>query len=423
MPNTIQVYEYSWLNVGDKFGIGKTVEFKNEHYLLLAKYLDEHSECNFFKIYLNRIRFANYVGVIKVGDLTIEVLPKTDRDDLGSNSWQQILLQMLEISINVKAKVTTFADIRIRKQNVLDAYFELFLKETENLLHHGLVKKYRDQVGDQKFLKGRLIINKQLSKNLIQAQRFFVSSTIYDRDNLYNGILYKTLSCISGLKHSLEITQLSNKLLLDFPECQDVVTNEFLFRKIKYDRKTARYRRAIELAKIILLNYHPDIKGGCNNLLAIMFDMNYLWENYIFHIIQKASTEKNLECMAFAQSSAAFWRHPDKWTLHLVPDIVIQKRDGQIFILDTKWKYDSGTSPEDIRQLFAYGQYFAAKNRYLLYPTNAHTKVEKNDGPFYEPSGKLSLEETCGLIFIDPITEDGKLNLEVGKEILSSLFG
>ena len=74
-------------------------------------------------------------------------------------------------------------------------------------------------------------------------------------------------------------------LLEFFPECKSVKVSEKLFQRLVYSRKTERYRQAIELARIILLNYHPDLKGGSYNILAIMLDMNHLWESYIYYVL------------------------------------------------------------------------------------------------------------------------------------------
>jgi 5-methylcytosine-specific restriction enzyme subunit McrC len=421
--NTIQVYEYSWLIVNEKYGPGKEIIFEEDHYKLLAKYLTNNPGCKYFTVYLNRIRLSSYVGVIKVKNLTIEILPKTDRHVVDENIWQKVLIQMLAISMQVKATTTTHADIVLRNHSVLETYLYLFLKETEVLLHHGLVKKYRTNISNQTALKGKLLIHQHVSKNLVHAEQFFVAHQVYDRDNIYNAILQEALFCISSLSVSDSITKFCNKILLDFPECKPVTISVSLFEKLTYDRKTERYRAAIELARIILLNYHPDIKGGSNNILAIMFDMNLLWESYIFRMIAKARNEEKVKCKVLPQRSASFWKHPDKWTLHLIPDIVVEEDMGDTFILDTKWKYKSDTSIEDVRQMYAYGNYFGAKKRYLLYPDKVKDGVEKREGSFYDVASKKPSEsERCGLVFIDLLKPDKTLNTDIGKRILEEIF-
>lgn len=424
IKSKIQVYEYGWLEVGQEYD---DVEFENGHYLLLAQYLTLNPNCQYFTVYLNKIRFCNFVGVIKVKNLSIEILPKTDRHIVEKNHWQNVLLEMLTISLQVKAKTTTHADIHVRQHSVLETYLQLFLEETEILLHQGLVKKYRNKISNQTALKGKLLIYQQVTKNLVHAERFYVSHQVYDRDNIYNSILEETLHCISSVNASDSISKLAGKLLLSFPECRPVKVSAKLFGRINYDRKTERYKTAIELARIILLNYHADLKGGNNNILAIMFDMNLLWETFIFKMMVTASNDPEISCDVRPQEIEPFWQHPDKWTLHLKPDIVVRKNEVT-YILDTKWKYQKDTSTEDVRQMYAYGNYWGAKKRYLMYPDYVKTEVEKKEGLFYaiktnkHSVSELTVDDHCGLMFVDLLNPDKNLNKNIGKRILEELF-
>lgn len=419
--NSILVYEYGWLEVGLFYGQEKRVMFNQAHYNLLAQYLTKNPSCQYYTVYFNKIRFCNYVGVIKVKDLSIEILPKTDRHTANEKQWQHVLLEMLTISLRVKAKTTTHADIHVRQHSVLETYLQLFLEETQKLLHDGLVKKYRQNISNQNTLKGKLLIHQHVTKNIVHAERFYVSHQVYDRDNIYNSILEQTLYCVNAINASDSINKTTGKLLLDFPECDAVKISEGLFQKLVYDRKTERYKNAIELARIILLNYHPDLKGGNNNILAIMFDMNLLWESYIIKMLSMASHNWETECKINPHEKRGFWEHPNQ-SLHLIPDIIV-RNNGKTYILDTKWKYQKDTTTEDVRQMYAYGNYWGANERYLMYPDKVKNQVDKTKGVFYDPaSKKLSTNNFCGLMYIDLLGTDKNLNKNIGKRILEELF-
>src|SRR5690606_29618809 len=49
----------------------------------------------FYKLINKGIQFNEYVGVIKVGDLTVEVLPKADKSE-DKALWQKTLINMLK---------------------------------------------------------------------------------------------------------------------------------------------------------------------------------------------------------------------------------------------------------------------------------------------------------------------------------------
>lgn len=415
MPNSgknIQVYEWGWLSVDQSIeGI-----FKQHHLDALAQY-EQTTGTEFFRCQYSKIRFNQFVGVIKVGELTIEVLPKTDRHQLQKGDWQQVLLEMLLINLQVEAKTTTLANIHIRQHSVLDTYFQLFLEEAEKLVHQGLIKKYRTNISNQPALKGKLLVHQQVTKNAVHKERFYVAHTVYDQDNVFNFILRAGLECLVKVG-SDSLRRNAEALLLFFPECRKPPINEKLFQTLTYDRKTEGYKRAVELARIILLNYHPDIKGGSNDILAIMFDMNYLWENFIYWSLKRASTGYP-ETQVLGQKSKLFWKKKESWSMRLKPDLLIQGPE-KTWIIDTKWKYQSKVTPDDLRQLYAYLNYFQSNEGYLLYPDREPDNVRMESGDYWLPLGNEKSNLSCGLMFADLI-KDGKLNKEIGVEILNAI--
>jgi 5-methylcytosine-specific restriction enzyme subunit McrC len=420
---TIYVYEHDWLAIGQSVD---GVVFEERHFNLLSAYLTANTQCNYFRLFNRRIKFSHYVGVIKIGDLSIEVLPKSDAHEQGVDTWRNVLLEMLAISFQVRTRTSTRADIQIRRKSVLETYIQLFIDETERIFREGPVKKYRNNQENQLCMKGKLMIHRHIVENLVHAERFFVSYQVYDHDNIFNALLSQTLRCIVSLGLSAELNNRCKFLLEFFPRCKSVRVSEKLFQRLVYSRKTERYRQAIELARIILLNYHPDLKGGSNNILAIMLDMNHLWESYIYYVVNRAARFSDIPVSVEAQRGKPFWRHPGNYDMRLRPDIVVKKNPGskseEVLVLDTKWKYRSDTSINDVRQMYAYGRYFGARNTFLLYPDRlGELLVKRKSGTFYKPLTTRELsEDYCGLIFID-LLKGNRLNKEVGKAVIERL--
>ena len=72
MPKTVQVFEHGTLAVGEQ-------GFDAQQLAALVRYNDRHG-CAFFTVGHNRLHFGSFVGVIQVGGLAIEILPKLDND-------------------------------------------------------------------------------------------------------------------------------------------------------------------------------------------------------------------------------------------------------------------------------------------------------------------------------------------------------
>ena len=59
------------------------------------------------------------------------------------------------------------ARLRLRSASLLDIYFESFLAEVDDLVHHGLVRKYRQTCGNLSALKGRILFQQHFPRNLV----------------------------------------------------------------------------------------------------------------------------------------------------------------------------------------------------------------------------------------------------------------
>ena len=138
------------------------------------------------------------------------------------------------------------------------------------------------------------------------------------------------------------------------------------FLTIKINRKTAPYERALELAKLIILNYSPDINHGQQKMIALLFDMNELWEEYVLRALKKHAQKHPEEMLGVTgQESKTFYGSHRT----IRPDIVLKKGDETI-IIDTKWKRptNKAASIEDLRQMYAYARFWKTNKVVLLYP-------------------------------------------------------
>lgn len=384
--HTIRIFEHESLTVGHSYkGVNERICFEEKHRKALECYFGTKGVPYFTLIYKG-IRFCEFVGVINVGDLTIEVLPKIDREE-ETDKWHNILVDMLRYVGLVKTHATSYASLQLKSNSILDLYFELFINECEWLLHKGLIKKYHKEEGNQNALKGNLIFSKQISQNLIHQERFYTSHTVYDREHPLNQVLYKTLGVIKQINPSTSLHSRISNLLIDFPELSDIQVDDAFFEKFSYNRKTEPYKTAIEIARLILLNYHPDISSGKNNVLAIMFDMNMLWEAFILKQLKSIYPGQ-----VRGQVSKDFWKG-STGTSRLRPDIIIDTEDGRI-VLDTKWKIPQDQKPAiaDLHQLYSYSELFKADKVALVYPSN---KSKYINGKYCN-----SLANVAGLLFL-----------------------
>ena len=352
IKDTIVKFEHETLKIGDH------PSFKRKHWQALIK-LNNENDGNYFTIKPNGIKFNHFVGVIKVANCTIEILPKVDNGN-GDNNWQGLLTKMLQKCGNLKVQTSSNAKLKKSNLNLIELYFEDFLNEVDTLIHNGLIKKYRINTGNILALKGRMHFSQNIKRNLVHKERFYTSHEVYDVDHKIHQILAVALNTIDLLSRNLSILDKLKRIQFAFPDCKKINVTELTFKNIRIDRKVSPYIRALELARLIILEYSPNISSGKESMISILFDMNKLWEEYVLKILKEASP-KGVEVLG--KRSKLFWK-----SNRLEPDIILQK-DDDIYIIDTKWKHpEKKASIEDLRQIYAYGRYWKSDRVMLLYP-------------------------------------------------------
>lgn len=387
----ITVFEHQSLKVNQEIN---GIRFNNDMLEALQRYYGTGSP--YFNLIHNGIQFNEHVGVIQVGDILIEVLPKADKNESDTNKWRDILIGMLRTVGSFDIKQTSTSDLKIKPNSVLDLYFEIFIKEVEYLIHCGLTKQYRKKEGNVTALKGSLQFGKQIQFNLTHKERFYVKHTTYDVEHKLHFILYKTIKLLKQINTNGALHSSIATLQLHFPEMPDIKVTEATFDKLVYNRKNQHYQKAIAIAKLILLHYHPDISRGRNNVLALMFDMNMLWEQFIYVSLRK---EKECFTKVKAQTSKYFWKPENGRRTSMKPDIVIETKSHGNVVLDTKWKNLNGfnPSPDDLRQMYVYHKYFNAKKVALVYPGN---KDNGKSGIYLNSNGEPG-EKICSILLIN----------------------
>jgi 5-methylcytosine-specific restriction enzyme subunit McrC len=412
----ITIFEHDKLKVGQIFSIGKDkeIEFIKTDRDKLEKFYGDKG-LDYYTLINNGVKFNKFVGVLQIDGLVIEVLPKADKNQVGAeenkdkDNWRSILIGMLRAVGAFNIRAPSSSSLSIKSNFLLDLYFELFIKEIEYLFHKGLIKKYRKTEGNSFALKGSIKFGKHIQQNIVHQERFYINYTTYDKQHLIHQILYKALLLLQTINTNEALNSRIGNLLLFFPIMKDLKISEAVFEKIKLNRKTEDYKIAIEIARLLLLNYHPDLSNGKNNVLALMFDMDKLWEKFIYVSLRK---DLPTETTITAQTSKDFWKSDKGSDSRMRPDIVINKDiSGKTIVLDTKWKNLEGKnpSPDDLRQMYVYHEYYDAKKVALVYPGDqilpidgTYTKKPKDDGK----------ERKCSLISIsNPKMNDNIIGL------------
>lgn len=319
------------------------------------------------------IKTGRFVGTIQTRDgQVIEVLPKiyraTDEQEGDPKVCRQVFLNMLRHFTDARAKSFQNASLSTKKGfPILEVYISNYIDAVEQLVLGGLKKNYTLVEENQKFLKGKLDVAKQITKNVANKATFAIRYNKYIENIPQNRIVVSTLKKLLDISHSntnkAHISALLT-ILADIPSSTNIEAD--LRMATTNNRLFASYDMLMKWSSQFLLNRgFTTFSGSCVNQ-SLLFQVERLFEDFIAYLFKKYALAHNVD----AQNTRYFLvdRHNGRQMFHLRPDILIESNPDapmhECIIIDTKWKVLDSTKPDknylldikDMYQLYAYGQ-------------------------------------------------------------------
>ena len=133
-------------------------------------------------------------------------------------------------------------------------------------------------------------VDKQ-NKLLLEEQVELIVNTLdkyslkdqYDYIHPANQLILQAISILPQFTKSTKMKSKASVLKSRFPAMPSIKMTDGLFDKLVTDKNLSSYQDALNLSYLILKNYQPDFRCGGHPALAILFDMNLLFENFIYH--------------------------------------------------------------------------------------------------------------------------------------------
>lgn len=129
------------------------------------------------------------------------------------------------------------------------------------------------------------------------------------------------------------------------------------------------------------------LNAGNIEMNIMLFDMNHLFELFMFKVIQQILGSK------VRYQNSGHYLVKDEKTLRkyikLRPDIIVHGNEGRDYILDTKWKLPSVFAKEsDIYQMNAYSSGIGTATKvFLIYPETSNSQSFTGDYEFISSEG------------------------------------
>jgi len=166
--------------------------------------------------------------------------------------------------------------------SIYEIFIYLFAKSLLNEIERGFYRKYVKVRKEEKFLKGKLLIDRQIRKLPHQKHKFSIEYNEFTENNLLNQIFYYTTYISMKKTNWQDNKKLLTDLMLIFEgiDLRKIDTHDF--KRVHFTRLNERFKKSFNLAKIILSAF-GEVMG--EDAFGFFIDMNDLFEKFIYSML------------------------------------------------------------------------------------------------------------------------------------------
>ena len=364
MAVVLSIREYEKIHIRSERNLDRNIISFSDAYYLQRVVVDNSPV---FSVGNRCLVAQHYVGVIELPDYTIEILPKI-YGEVDGNKTRDVLIRMLMVA-NQTSSIRQFnAPVTVKKNSLVEIVIFSFLKELEKYLDTGMQHDYIKVTNNINKVKGRILFNQQLNKNVLEPTKFYCRYSKYEADNQLNRFFRACLVQMARVSRDVNNQKLIADLLLSFEEISAVSSDAALAYRIEFNSINARARDAHRLGYMFLKHLTATMSAGMNQMYTMIFDMNQLYELFVYRVAsivfgKKVTYQKKGDYMVTRQSDG-------KRFVSLRPDLTIKHGSDECWIVDTKWKMPNRFAKEsDVYQMNAYSSSIPNVSKVvILYP-------------------------------------------------------
>ncbi|MCV7194041.1 McrC family protein [Mycolicibacterium brumae] len=301
------------------------------------------------------VKANSWVGVAQFSNVDVRVVPKIVGGPLR-------VVEMIEYSAGISLlERIPEATLNASGRDLFELIVRLFVEETNRLARDGLNRDYRQTEETLPVMRGRLRTREQFMRQYGTVHRLECCYDEYDGDIPDNQILAQALAAASahalsdGLRADLATLVRLFASVCDPPKHRI----DWYTGRIRYNRRNERYRRAHELATLVIQGLTLDnlLDTSAQKVDAFLIDMNVIFERFITRLVTDAL--KRTEFSVSPQESfraVVINERTGKTYGRIRPDLVINDHAGNRYPVDVKYKLysEQKISADDIYQTFLY---------------------------------------------------------------------
>jgi|GEM_PF-1959730 len=376
----------------------------------LIRYLSRaYPKAEYWELGLNRVRFINVVGTIRLSRVQIDIIPKFELQGEGILALQNMLTVCGHVPYRT---LENNSRMQFVQMDLLTWIASAYCRELEDQMRRGVPAGYVQVEDNSLRLRGRVVLPHHLRRNSADKTRVYCAFDERTTDIPLNQVLFKAVTVLLRKSSDASIRKKLKQLLVYFEDVSEPYDLPTVLGSVRFDRLQSRFESAFRLAKLILSRMSLLQRGAQEDCLSFLFDASLLYESYIGCLLKQMTEDLSLT-VHLQHEEVKLLRNEDTGheNVQLKPDIVVGRisQDGHQewnAILDTKWKRASIRKEDDIYQLYAYVTgYSEATHAVLVYPRTADDSKSMNWSLMAFP-GKRIMTRTVRILRKEETQED-----------------
>lgn len=324
---------------------------------------------------------------------------------------------MLSYTKNLGIKANDHAKLSTLKNPFIEILIRVYAKSLFDCLKRLTPQKYVRHENNLNYLKGKIKFSENIRYNCANRAKFYCEYDEFSENNILNKLFLYVTTCLYNISNNSYNKKTLKIIMNYYSDIEFVRFDKFDVKKITLDRNQELFNKPFNLAKMFVEQTNVDMSKNRFENITLIWDMNQLFEEFIFEIMKKYETE--LDCKLTAQKGRKLLACDDSKRRNTFVDIMVErKKDGRRIVLDTKYKKFTSTddlSNQDIYQISSYCLIHKANHAILLYPQWNSTKP---DVDYYLNIDNFENENKYHLYFktIDLKYKDLKKNIDLVKD-------
>jgi 5-methylcytosine-specific restriction enzyme subunit McrC len=342
-----------------------------------------------------RVRTAEQVGVIAARGIRMEILPKVE--SFACKAAREILVRMLASAWDVTIHDGEFAQMASQEWDLLETVIHLFALRLNAQVRKGLGRSYQQHRDDLPRLRGKLDSIRQYSRNAAYPQRI---ACVFDQLTANTPVNRLLLCAVETLRRRTQVIatgHLLRQISIHFEDVELLPSEVVLREQIFLGPSERRWRPVMSLARLLLQGTYQSTHLGVQDGIALLFDMNQLFEAHVANLIRKIAHRLGYVMTEQGPSGRLVADSERNVFVLTRPDIHLDL-EGRVLILDTKWKRleakpGLGISAADVYQMHAYQHVYGASETVLIFPKDGWLPAEAShvQWTFVESSKSLKI--------------------------------